>query len=261
MKEILRYLTRFFGFDVVRYAPPRYNYIKIDDTLNLYETRTGKYFLPSHTPDDAVIQTIINNQVFENEIVECAKRYIKKNTIVLDVGANFGQMSILFSELVKPNGKVYSFDADDFIFEIFKKNIEINNCKNITPIFGAVYNKNNETLYFPKQDFVKFKSYGSYGIDQRATEGRSVQSITIDSLNIQDEISFMKIDIQGADLQAMQGCIKTIKKNKMPILFEFEYLLQDDFKLDFQEYVDFVASIDYRFERIIYGHNFLILPQ
>jgi hypothetical protein len=67
--------------------------------------------------------------------------------------------------------------------------------------------------------------------------------------------------VQGGDLFAMQGAIETIKKYKMPILFEYEYHFQDEFNYRFQDYVDFVLSIDYRFDRVINGHNFLILPK
>lgn len=170
-------------------------------------------------------------------------------------------MSILFSNKVGREGIVYSFDADDFVFEILNKNIEANNKqKIIKSIFGAVHNVVDETLHFPVQDFVEFGAYGSYGIDYNSKNGRPVQSITIDSLDIQQPISFMKIDIQGGDLQAMQGAINTINKNKMPILFEYEYQFEDKFNLCFQDYVDFVKSINYKFVKVINGHNYLIMP-
>lgn len=261
MKKIIKKILRLFGFDIVRYKDKRIKYISVDNLIRRYDTATGKYFLPNNAPEDAVMNAIINDKIFEEDVVDCARRYINKGTAVLDIGSNFGQMSIIFSKLVTSSGKVYSFDADDFIFDLLKKNINVNKCENIIPIFGAVYNRDKDILFFPKQDFQKFKSYGAYGIDPNSKQGRTVQSITIDSLNIQEKISLMKIDIQGADLQAMQGAVNTIKKNKMPIIFEFEYLLQDEFKLDFQEYIDFVNSIDYKFDRVIGGHNYLIIPK
>ena len=41
-------------------------------------------------------------------------------TIVLDLGANYGQMSILWSQQ-KPNVKVYAFEASTYVFKILKK--------------------------------------------------------------------------------------------------------------------------------------------
>ena len=92
-------------------------------------------------------------------------------------------------------------------------------------------------------------------------KGRPVQTITIDEIGYKQEISFVKIDIQGGDLFAMQGAVKTIEEYRMPILFEYEYLFEDELNLSFQEYVDFVAGIGYRFAKVINGNNYLILPK
>jgi len=55
----------------------------------------------------------------------------------------------------------------------------------------------------------------------------------------------MKVDIQGGDLQAMQGAVATIARNKMPIVFEYQYRFEAQYKLSFQAYVDFVGQIGY----------------
>jgi FkbM family methyltransferase len=258
IKKVIRNLFKFFGLEV-RYARPKQS-IRTN-RLTFHKTITGNYFLPTDAKADVVANTIINNNVFEPEVIEIAKKYIRPGTVALDIGANFGQMSLLFSKMVGESGKVYSFDADDFVFHILEKNIEANDRENIVPIFGAVHNKSNETLYFPEQDFVKYKTYGAYGVDYNASTGRKIKTIKIDDLDIQGEISFMKIDIQGGDLQAMEGAITTIGKHKMPILFEYEYHFEEKFKMSFQQYVDFVSRINYKFERVINGHNFLILPK
>jgi hypothetical protein len=58
----------------------------------------------------------------------------------------------------------------------------------------------------------------------------------------------------------MQGAINTIQRFRMPIIFEYEYQFEEKYNYSFQEYVDFVTSIDYKFARVINGCNFLILP-
>ncbi len=259
MKKLIVKIFNKLGFEIYRITKPQKS--SKSRNLNYHKTSTGNFYLPADAHQDVVAIAIKKNQVFEKEVVDLAAKYIKPGTAVLDVGCNFGQMSILFSKLVGDKGKVYSFDADDWIFEIFTKNIAANNKNDIIkPHFGAVHNVIGETLIFPEQDFTEFGTYGSYGIDYNANAGREVKTLTIDSLNIQEPISFMKIDIQGGDLQGMQGAVETIKRNKMPILFEYEYHFEERFKLCFQDYVDFVTSIDYKFHKVINGHNFLIIP-
>lgn len=80
------------------------------------------------------------------------------------------------------SGRVYSLEADDFVFDILTKNIEANERSSaIVPVFGAVHNTVGETLHFPVQDFKRFQSYGSYGIDYNGGPGRPVKTFTIDS--------------------------------------------------------------------------------
>ena len=141
---------------------------------------------------------------------------------MLDISANFGQMSVIFWDLVEPQREGVSFDADDFVFRLLEKNVGANKREGrIVPVFGAVHNVPNETLYFPVQDFKRFATYGSYGIAYRTNGGRPVPTLTIDSLDIAGEFRFIKIDVQGGDLLALQGAVSTIAKHKMPIIFEY----------------------------------------
>ena len=261
LRRRFRSLRKRFGSDAVTPRATPLKTLRTGD-LTYYATATGNYWLPTDAHQHVIAQAIRTNRIFDREVVDLAGQYIKAGTAVLDVGANFGQMSVLFSNLAGDAGKVYGFEADDFVFEVFEKNIVANHREGkIIPIFGAVHNVANETLIFPVQDFKEFGTYGSYGIDYNAEEGRSVTSITIDSLEIPEPVSFMKIDIQGGDLQGMQGAVKTIHRNRMPILFEYEYQFEERFKMSFQGYVDFVRDIDYVFKRVVIGHNFLIVPR
>ncbi|MBP7807784.1 MAG: FkbM family methyltransferase [Bacteroidia bacterium] len=256
-KLILKFL-RSAGYDLVKTNTSKKT--KYSTELEFFETKTGNYYLPKHAPNDIISNTIKSDKIFDHDIYDIASKYVIKGSTVLDVGSNFGQMAILFSELTGKDGTVHAFDADDFVFSILQKNIEANGKPNIFAHFGAVHDKNDETLYFPIQDFKRFTTFGSYGIDYKNKQGRPVNTITIDSLNIQEPISFMKIDVQGGDLFALKGAKQTILKHKMPILFEYEYLFEDELNLCFQDYIDFVKEINYKFSKVINGQNYLILP-
>ena len=238
--------------------------VGVQERVQLYETPTGRYYLPTDAPQDHVIQCIKTGGIFEPEIIETAKAYIWPGSTVLDVGANFGQMSVFFSRFVGAGGEVHSFEADPFVYELFLKTLAANNCQNVTAHLGAVYDRPNQQLFYPVQDFKRAQAYGSYGIDPKATAGRTVKTLTIDGLNINTPISFMKVDIQGSDLFALRGAVETIKRHRMPILFEFEQQFQAEFGTSFQDYVDFVNSISYRFEKVVMeieSINYLIVPR
>ena len=103
-----------------------------EERVQLYETSTGRYYLPTDAPQDCVISCIKSGGVWEPEIVETAKAYMRPGITVLDVGANFGQMSVLFSRFVGAGGQVHSFEADPFVYELLQKTLAANNCQNVT---------------------------------------------------------------------------------------------------------------------------------
>ncbi len=261
MKSIIKKVLNKFGYTIVRFKENGIKYldVSVDKNLSYYKTSLGNYYLPLNSSDDIVANDIRGGIIFESEIVNTCYNYIKDGSIVLDIGANYGQMSILFSKKF-PNCTIHSFEAQALVYNIFEKNIMANDCNNIIPYYNAVYSDSETKLIFSNPDFSKYGSYGSVGINLKSNEGVIVQSLAIDSIDFKEQISFMKIDIQGSDLFALRGAINTIKKHKMPIIFEYEQHLQLEFGTVFQDYVDFFREVNYRFEKQILSNNFLMIP-
>ena len=226
--------------------------------VGYFETPIGCWWLP--LSDDAVATTMRLGHIFEPEIVAEASSHITPGSSVLDLGSNFGQMAVLFSRMTGPSGTVHAFEADPFVCHLLRRNIEANAASNIIVHETAVWRESGRILFYPVQDFVRFNTFGSYGIDPNATAGRQVTSTAIDSLDLPGNISFMKIDVQGSDLYAMEGATGTIERNKMPILFEFETLLQDDFGTSFRDYESLLARLQYKIEKVVGNNNYLIKP-
>lgn len=263
IRNTIRSITQKLGYDFVKTSSfeygRRFKKQSGEREYDYYETPNGNYYFPKNCNGDDIANTIKRGGLFDEPILELSKQYIKPNTTVLDLGANFGQMAIEFSR-VASNVKVFAFEAQDKIYKVLCKNLQANNADNVTPIHRAVYDSPDLDLIFPVPDLVRFKTYGSYGIDLSAKSGAVVKSTTIDSLDVDLPVSFMKIDIQGSDLFAMKGAINTIQKYRMPIIFEYEEGFQKDFNTSFQDYVSFVDEIGYRFLKTIQDINFLIVP-
>jgi FkbM family methyltransferase len=81
------------------------------------------------------------------------KKIIKKGDTVIDVGANIGYYTLLFSKLVGKEGKIYAYEPLPENFKLLKKNIFINKYKNIVLINRALSNKEkNAKLYIDQDD-------------------------------------------------------------------------------------------------------------
>lgn len=224
-----------------------------------YHTSTGSYWLPYASPDH-IIQTIIQNGIFDQPLIEAMKALVSPGDVYLDVGSNFGQSTVLMSYAVGPTGKVIAFEADPWIGSALKENIKQNKCTNTEVIIAAVWDESNLSLIYSSDDLVTFGSYGSYGIDPNATEGQQVKSITIDSLNL-DRVNLIKIDAQGSDLNVLKGARDTIRRLKPNIIFEYEQLFNNRFNTSWNDYLQFISDIDYRITQTISYDNHLIQPK
>ena len=230
--------------------------------VSYHETALGNYYVPCGAPNDIIARDMRAGRVFEPLVLETARQWIRPGTVVLDVGANFGQMAILFSHLVGDVGMVFAFEAQAYSFAILQRNIRANYRENVRAIFGAVLDGSREEVFFPNPDFHRFPSYGSYAVELESGTAKeyAVKTLTIDELQIDRPISFFKIDTQGCDLFVLRGARETILRHQMPVLFEYEQEFQEEFGTTFEDYFNFVKSINYRIKEVVDRINYLIVP-
>ena len=58
-------------------------------------------------------------------------KFIKKDDIVFDVGANIGAFTIPFAKKVEKNGKVLAFEPQPNVHNLLKNNVKLNNLDNV----------------------------------------------------------------------------------------------------------------------------------
>ena len=231
--------------------------------LKKYKTKNGDYYLPIFAFKDGIRNKIINNEITDKLIFDKLKSFIEPNTIVLDLGANFGQMSILWSQC-NLNVKVYAFEASKYVFNILKKNIHINSA-NVEAINALVGNESKKEQLIEKSFLKEYSTYGTNKINKISDSNKKnvdkIKAIKIDDMNFEKRISAMKIDVQGYDLEALKGSKKTIFEHKMPIIFEYEKKFEKEFNYTFKDFENFINEINYKFETKIDEINYLIIPK
>lgn len=139
---------------------------------------------------------------------------VKTNDVVLDAGANCGHLSLFFSKLVGKDGIVYAFEPDSFNIRRINKNIELN-----AVVADTI--KIEELLLWNENKLVDFYEAGTVGSSAVwiPDTDKCVQkeAIKIDDWvaknNIQ-KLDFIKMDIEGAEIEALDGCVQTIENLK-----------------------------------------------
>jgi FkbM family methyltransferase len=182
--------------------------------LKLYKTLIGKYFLSKYSHQDVIKKKIIKNRVFDEEVFELSKKYVKPNSIVLDLGANYGQMSILYPKLFSDT-VVYSFEASKYIFDILKKNVELNS-KNIKTFNYVISDRGGEE-HVVLPNFNKYGTYGSVEVEFSNDKEKTYEKKTLIKkmkYNLNDFINFFK-DLDYVFLTAIKNNYLVVPKSEI----------------------------------------------
>ena len=171
----------------------------------------------------------------------------EEGDVVLDIGGCWGDTAIYFASKVGENGKVYSFEFIPDNIKLFNINTSLN--ENLLPrislIQQPVYNEPNVPIYF------KDNGPGS-SVQFQPFDGQSGETITttIDSFVNEKKLSkvdFIKMDIEGAEMSALEGGIETIRKFRPKLAIAIYHSLDDFFNipnwilalgLDYEIYID-----------------------
>ena len=145
-------------------------------------------------------------------------RFIHPNMNVVDIGANQGIYSILFSSLVGSQGRVFAFEPEPKLYRALVENCRMNQKSNIT-FHNLGLSDHTGVAFLHRSTF-------NSGDNRLGSEGGSeenkveVKLVKLDDI-IQDQVDFVKIDVQGHELQVLRGMHSILQKNPaIKIYFE-----------------------------------------
>jgi FkbM family methyltransferase len=169
----------------------------------------------------------------------------KAGDVVLDAGSCYGDNALTFAGKVGERGRVLTFEMVPDNIEVLQRNLEINPhlADRIELIDRPLYRRAGDTLYIHK------KRAGARISTEPAPDGqaRSVTTTTIDeevAARGLSRLDVLKMDIEGAEMDALQGARTTIEKLR-PKLAICVYHKPEDLDV----IPRYIASIDptYRF--------------
>ena len=176
-----------------------------------------------------------HSQFFEKDVLDHIGRQKQVNGVILDVGANIGNHSVFFAKFLHPS-KVIAFEPDSENYAVLQKNAENFNGLieteklAIGPLnseVGLFYDDNSKT----NRGMIRVGNVEELPIENRFAEN-IVDMVTLDSYCREaqlENITIIKIDVEGFELGVLEGALHTIERWK-PLLY-IEILSMEQFHI------------------------------
>lgn len=210
IKRLLKYRQRYLKYCLSRLisAP-----IKI-------KTFWGKEILPSSEIILYLLGTLSSFQ--EIKLSRFLIKNLPENSIFYDIGANIGFYSLLVENLLVQK-EIHAFEPVSNIFKYLKDNFS--NRKNIFLNQVALFNKEDEIDFYDGQELHSggstFDISGMRPIYIPKFKKIRVKATTLDKYCSSHSLpTFLKIDVEGAEGQVIEGGMETFKKTNPVIAME-----------------------------------------
>ena len=197
---LLAFIIRLIGLKLVRK-------LRITILGLVYDVSIGKGEL------DIIYHTNVRNDYMQY------KNFIPSSgAICVDIGANIGSTSLIWAKTVN-EGKIFAIEPHPVTFRQLERNIEINNVKHkiITRRIAVGANDGDITLFVSDQGTMAMKPANYKWKGREIT----VPSMSLDSFMQKEKIKLidiLKIDIEGYEVEALEGAAKTLKHTKRIVL-------------------------------------------
>ena len=150
---------------------------------------------------------------------------VKEGEVFLDVGAHIGKYTFQKAKEVGKNGLVIAIEPHPRNFMVLLKSIRENDFDNIVAFNVAAWNKNCEmelysgrysTLHSLKKSFQEQQGYSSRAMPLKVKARRLDDVLKTVGVNV----DWIKIDVEGAEKEALLGLEKTLGKSNPKIVIE-----------------------------------------
>ena len=159
-------------------------------------------------------------------------RKLQEGDIVVDAGAFTGDYTIFAAKKVGPNGLIIAFEPDEKNRKILAHNIEHSKLNNVIIVPKGLWNENG---------LLNITSDGLHSMvgvpskDYDANTFTQIEVCRLDDelkrLNI-PKVDVIKMDIEGAEIEAIQGCVETLRDSD-PFIIIASYHIVDGVETKF----------------------------
>ena len=207
--------------------------------MNLVQVFNGKYNVTVIDNDQYIGNVIRHGYEWDGWMREDIKKYYIDDTDIIDIGANIGYNTLMFSDY----GPVHSFEP--VFHKIAEMNIKNNKLKNNVKLYSFALSDTCDkvSMYIPKSatDQPSHINYG--GTSMVPSDAHNTDEPIVCDCDMLDNVysgvpSIIKIDVENAEMNVLRGSKGILEKYKPTLLIEI-------FDLENSEIPRFLKSVGY----------------
>ena len=172
---------------------------------------------------------LVKSATISRENIDFAGKFIKEGDAAIDIGANIGVQTIIFSLITGKKGLTLSFDPNPYVFEVLMENVKLySNIGNIHPHNMAITDEDGDYYYNSSE-----ASFNNGGIskEKEARHGKYSLNTKIKGIKLEtfleknypeyiDKIKLVKIDTEGYDKEIIKSIHSFLAKYKPVVITE-----------------------------------------
>lgn len=228
----------------------------------LVRLESGEYVCVDTNSIDAIDYLL--GWPLEMHVLPVFRRFLKPESVVLDIGANFGLYTAAAASFVKDRGRLYAFEANPHTFKFLQRTLYANrlthnpNVVTVNSLVGEASGR-RKLCYSPEA----LGGASATDVGQWGAEGRSieVEMIAIDDFLPPDlPVDLVKIDVEGHEPFVLRGMRQTLRRSpNIRIFLEFF----DDFlahTIGADAFVAEIAELGFHWCEVVPGATIARLP-
>jgi len=193
---------------------------------------------------------------YEASVLRAVERFVAAGSYCFDVGANVGAVTLALARQVGPSGRVLAVEPGPPYVARLRRNLQANpHLANRVVILPVGLSQTEGTLLWRPDPLHPFNA-GLSQVHSTAVPGElPVAVTTLDTVLAQQgwkQVDFIKIDVEGMELEVLRGARKTLESLRPVVLFEtLEIFRSCHREIDgiadvFAEIEGFLHGLDYR---------------
>lgn len=176
---------------------------------------------------------------YEADTVDLVRKVTKSGMVALDIGANVGYYTRLLSTLVGSSGHVFAFEPNPHIFSLLRRNTgKLNNVSLVEMAVGHIvgqatlYDSLSESggasLRYDAREVADLRAVhlgqtlAPRLVENLPSASYKVRTTSVDSYLAErhiPEVNVVKIDIEGAEMDALRGMEDFVQRSKEMTMF------------------------------------------